>query len=130
MIRARVTIKGETELRRQLVRRARKTASALKTEVAATAQAVRSTAQAHLDNAAVRPVSQSGRLARSLTVVLLANGLVVRVGSFLSYGAHLEFGTRHMRAMPWLAPALDAHRHGFKQKVRAIVAKVMGARQS
>lgn len=37
-------------------------------------------------------------------------GLVARIGTDVTYARHVEFGTRRMRAQPFLRPALDAAR--------------------
>lgn len=37
-----------------------------------------------------------------------SRGLVARIGTDVEYAAHVEFGTRHNRAQPFLRPALRA----------------------
>jgi HK97 gp10 family phage protein len=54
----------------------------------------------------------TGRLRSSITFTLDTDrrGLVARVGTNVDYAAHVEFGTRHSRAQPYLRPALDTVR--------------------
>jgi len=129
MTRVTVTLAGTGAVRQKLLRRAAKANQALATELAASADVVRQTAQAHLDDHTRAPVSRSGRLRNSLAVVRSPDGLIANIGTLLSYGAHLEFGTRNMPSYPWLAPALWLHTTAIKTRLRSAVARAMGARR-
>jgi len=52
----------------------------------------------------------TGRLRSSVTHELGSDeqGLVARIGTNVDYAPHLEYGTRRMRARPFLRPALGA----------------------
>jgi HK97 gp10 family phage protein len=52
----------------------------------------------------------TGRLRSSITEALGSDsqGLVERIGTDVEYALHVEFGTKRMRAQPFLRPALDA----------------------
>lgn len=63
------------------------------------------------------PRKQTGQLRRSIAREVVA--LVGRVGTNLEYGRHLELGTRHMAARPWLRRALNESR----QKLVSILGK-------
>ena len=54
------------------------------------------------------PNTDTGRLVQSIKFDFQNQGLTGRVGTNLKYGVHLEFGTKHMDARPWLAPAIKA----------------------
>jgi phage gpG-like protein len=63
------------------------------------------------------PRKQYGHLRTSVSTEVLK--LVGRVGTNLEYGKHLELGTRHMAARPWLRRALNESR----AKITAILSK-------
>jgi HK97 gp10 family phage protein len=63
------------------------------------------------------PRKQTGQLRRSIATEVL--GLIGRVGTNLKYGKHLELGTRHMAARPWLRRALAESR----AKITAILSR-------
>lgn len=52
----------------------------------------------------------TGRLRSSITheVGMLGKTVIARVGTNVDYAVHVEFGTRRMRAQPFLRPALRA----------------------
>lgn len=52
------------------------------------------------------PNTDTGRLVQSVKFDFQKGGLVGRVGSNLKYSAWLEFGTKDMRARPWLSTAV------------------------
>lgn len=52
----------------------------------------------------------TGRLRSSIQTTPVhetSTGLAVRVGSNVNYARYVELGTRHMRAQPYLRPALN-----------------------
>ena len=53
------------------------------------------------------PASNTGRLVSSVEIEGIGTN-VVRVGTALTYGAYLEFGTSEMSARPWLTPSFEA----------------------
>lgn len=62
------------------------------------------------------PNTDTGRLISSIQVETDKKG--VTVGSSLKYAKWLEFGTKIMRARPWLWPALEQN--------RAVIRKIFG----
>jgi HK97 gp10 family phage protein len=52
----------------------------------------------------------TGRLRSSIAMRLEAEAgrLIAVIGTNVEYAPYVEFGTRHMRAQPFLRPALDA----------------------
>lgn len=123
MTHAAVKVEGTRMVRRALVQRANQASKILATEVAITARDVRQTARDHLDDPTGRPVTRTGQLARSISIVYSADGLTANIGTLLEYGAHLEFGTRTIPPYPWLAPALAVHLQAFKLRARAALEK-------
>lgn len=73
------------------------------------------------------PATDTGRLVGSITHNIMDSGLTAIVGSDVEYAIHLEFGTRHLGARPWLHPALEKSRKDidgyFKQAVKNAVKK-------
>lgn len=53
------------------------------------------------------PNTDTGRLVQSIKFDFLDGGLTGRVGTNLKYGAWLEFGTKSMKARPWLSTAVS-----------------------
>lgn len=55
------------------------------------------------------PQVQTGRLRASITHEVSSNGneMVAEIGTNVSYGKHLEFGTSKMPPYPWLFPAVE-----------------------
>ena len=43
---------------------------------------------------------------------------VYEVGTNVDYAPHVEFGTRHMRAQPYMQPAIDETRKEFPSLIR------------
>ena len=54
----------------------------------------------------------TGNLRGSLTYEIARDGtdITARVGTNVPYAVHVEMGTKHMAAQPFLRPALDAAR--------------------
>lgn len=52
----------------------------------------------------------TGRLRSSIVYEVAATGrtITARIGTNVEYAGYVEFGTRHMRARPYLRPALAA----------------------
>lgn len=61
------------------------------------------------------PNTDTGRLAGSIRVA--AYGLMADVGTDLEYGKHLELGTQRMAARPFMVPALEAARPGWRKRL-------------
>lgn len=63
----------------------------------------------------------TGRLRSSIAEELGRDGqgLVERIGTNVEYAPHVEFGTRRMRAQPFLRPALDAANTVWKNQYGA-----------
>lgn len=121
-------LEGRARLERQMNRLGTRIAAELADEVAAMAREVAGAAQEHLDAPALRPVSRTGRLARSLAVKASRKRPTARVSTPLAYGAHLEFGTRRMPAYPWLGPAVDALRRGAAARLGAALHRALKRR--
>ena len=47
----------------------------------------------------------TGTLRRSIHTVLSESGLRATIGPSVRYGVHIEYGTRHMAARPYMRPA-------------------------
>lgn len=60
----------------------------------------------------------TGRLRNSITHVIAEGGLKARIGTNVEYAAHVEFGTRRMRAQPYLQPSFEEEAPRLKQRVR------------
>jgi HK97 gp10 family phage protein len=61
------------------------------------------------------PNTDTGGLVRSIKTEVKAKD--VFVGTSLRYGKHLEYGTQHTAARPWLLPALERNRKAIKERV-------------
>lgn len=60
----------------------------------------------------------TGELRRSISYKLVDDGLTGIVGATKEYAPYVEFGTRKMRAQPFLKPALDKVEPKFKERVK------------
>lgn len=67
------------------------------------------------------PNTDTGRLVNSIQVEV--KDATVDVGTTLEYGAYLEFGTKKMKARPWLFPAFERQ----KKKVFELIEKGVNA---
>jgi len=63
------------------------------------------------------PASDTGFLANNIMFEVESGGLSGRVERRAAYSTHLEFGTKNMRARPFMQPALEEH----KKKITAMV---------
>jgi HK97 gp10 family phage protein len=77
------------------------------------------------------PAVDTGRLRASITHRVEGGGYEEKtvgvVGTNVEYGKHLEFGTVHMAARPWLTPALERHRKEIVDLIKeATVSGVSG----
>lgn len=61
----------------------------------------------------------TGRLRNSIAFRIEEGGFAGVVGTNVHYAPHVEFGTRRMRARPYLLPALEEERPKFYQRLRA-----------
>lgn len=64
----------------------------------------------------------TGRLRNSITHVARPGEKAVYIGTNVEYGPHVELGTRHMKAQPYLRPAASGHQGTY----RAILKKNLG----
>lgn len=67
------------------------------------------------------PASDTGFLASNIHLVVDADQLGASIESRAKYSAFLEFGTRHMRARPFMQPALEQGRKKYKQMFKKAV---------
>lgn len=63
------------------------------------------------------PKSDTGRLVGSIRHQIARDGLSAVVGTNLKYGRHLEFGTKRMKARPWLMPTWKKNLSGIKRLI-------------
>ena len=61
------------------------------------------------------PASDTGFLASNIFLAFKNQGLLAEVESKADYSASLEFGTLHMRARPFLQPALEQGRRKYER---------------
>lgn len=61
------------------------------------------------------PAGDTGFLASNINLIVDGDGLGASIESQAKYSAFLEFGTRDMRARPFLQPALEKGRRKYKQ---------------
>jgi len=115
---------GADRLARRLSRLARAADTAIAQELAAAGARTAAAARTHLESGAVKPVSRTGALARSVEVDATARE--VRVGTPLAYGAHLEYGTRAMPAYPWLGPAFRLVSASLRSCLRSALKNAVG----
>ena len=127
MTRIRSRLTGQDTARRGLARHTDRIRKALVAEIGDVAEAIRRDARAHLDNAGIRPVSRTGRLARSLRIQPSPGSLMARIATPLDYGTFLEFGTRRMPAYPWLGPAVARHATAFRARVIRLLRQLHGS---
>ncbi len=73
-------------------------------------------------NAPVR----TGRLKNSINSRV--QGDVAIVGTNVEYATHVEYGTKHQKAQPYMRPALDSNRKKLVQLYEDIVRRVFGGR--
>ncbi|MFD0986774.1 hypothetical protein [Methyloligella solikamskensis] len=69
----------------------------------------------------------TGALARSVTVTETGEEDAPRfgIGTASPVGRYLEFGTRRMRAQPWLIPALHRHLPDVKRAAQRIIGRFL-----
>lgn len=66
------------------------------------------------------PASDTGRLASSVRMEFPTAGRIEgRVGTAVTYGPMLEFGTSRMAARPWLLPSFEKAKIGVEKELRA-----------
>jgi HK97 gp10 family phage protein len=53
------------------------------------------------------PAIDTGELVRSITMDVKKLQVEIGADSGAPYGVHLEYGTKNMKARPWLTPAID-----------------------
>jgi len=70
------------------------------------------------------PATDTGALASSVQRVD-DKATTVAVGTGLGYGRDLEFGTRHIKARPWLFPALESQRRAYEAGLKQLGVKAM-----
>jgi hypothetical protein len=114
-MKVRTRLKGMPELRARLSKVA--DTNSLGALLEATAEEVRRAAVAGLADSQP-PDSRNGALARSLTVTPGGDGLSFTLSTPLNYGWHLEYGSLHRPATPWLGPAFDTVRPSIERHLR------------
>ena len=72
--------------------------------------------------AKIRTPVDTGTLRNSITHDVRDN--VAIVGTNTKYAPHVEYGTRHMRAQPYLRPALDENRKRLRRMFAQIFREV------
>ncbi len=85
---------------------------------------VRAQARANLNDGSP-PESRSGELARSLEVKLDRTTGTIRVGTPLSYGRSLEFGTVNAPEKPWFGPAVAMVVKDIHPRFRQVLADLL-----
>lgn len=66
------------------------------------------------------PASDTGRLASNVRFELpTPSNMTGRVGTNITYGAYLEFGTSRMAARPWLMPSFERAKAGVEKELKA-----------
>ena len=69
------------------------------------------------------PASDTGFLASNIHLVVDADQLGASIESRAKYSAFLEFGTRHMRARPFMQPALEQGKRRYRKMFKDAVKK-------
>jgi len=59
----------------------------------------------------------TGTLQRSIRLNLEDGGMTARVRPTADYAAYVEYGTRYMKAQPYMRPSYDAQKEKFKSDV-------------
>lgn len=70
-----------------------------------------------------RAAVDTGRLRNSITHEVAEDGLSAVVGTNVEYAPYVEFGTRRMRARPFLFPALEEEVPAFRSRLRSALAR-------
>lgn len=60
----------------------------------------------------------TGNLKNSINVNYKNGGMTAEIGTPVHYAPHVEFGTRFMRAQPFLFPAFESGRNIFINNIR------------
>jgi HK97 gp10 family phage protein len=88
----------------------------------AVSQVVRKTALDIEADAKSRAPEDTGLLKNSIQASDMQPGdLVTQVIVGAQYGRHVEFGTKKMKAQPFLTPAVEVNRKAFKAAMNALV---------
>lgn len=81
----------------------------------------------NIQNGARRRVAvKTGRLRNSITHEITEGGLNAVVGTNVEYGPYIEFGTRRMRARPYLFPAFEEERPRYMERLKRALSKAAG----
>lgn len=84
-------------------------------------------AAVNVQNGARRRVPvDTGRLRNSITHEITGDGLNAAIGSNVEYAPFVEFGTRSMRAQPYLFPALEEERPLYMERLKRALQKAAG----
>lgn len=89
----------------------------------AIARAIEPELRAVCEEAKANCPKDTGRLADSIRVVMNGGGGTVEAAA--PYAMHVEMGTAHMPARPYLYPAMRAHEAAIAQKARQAAAAYM-----
>ena len=68
----------------------------------------------------------TGRLRNSITTRVDPGGLSATIAPHTDYEAFVEFGTRRMRAQPYMRPAAEKMRGPFKEAMGKILHEALG----
>lgn len=68
----------------------------------------------------------TGRLRNSIAHEIHEGGLNAEIGSNVDYAPFVEFGTRRMRAQPYLFPAFEEERPKYMDRLRRALSKAAG----
>lgn len=69
---------------------------------------------------------RTGRLRNSVTHEITDDGLNAAIGSNVEYAPFVEFGTRRMRARPYLFPAFEEERPKYLARLKRALSKAAG----
>lgn len=67
------------------------------------------------------PMSDSGRLVGSYSIIDGANSLTKYISSNVEYAYYLEFGTQNMEARPHLLPSVEEETPRFKSRLMKVL---------
>lgn len=115
----RVRVLGQDRLARKLAAIEPALKAAMQREVKIAAVNIQNGARSRV------PVD-TGRLRNSITHEILADGLNASVGSNVEYAPFVEFGTRRMRAKPYLFPAFEEERPRYMERLKRALSKAAG----
>lgn len=63
----------------------------------------------------------TGNLKRSIGLEIVDGGLSAEIGAMADYAPYVEWGTRFMKAQPFIEPALEEVKSKFKSDMQKLV---------